>query len=100
MNELVGRPTVLGTLVVNISGAFALGFLLAATEGRFTIPPLWRTVGAVGFLGAYTTFSTLMFDSFDRVDAGEPLTAAMNLAVSVLIGFIAVYIGTVAGRGI
>jgi CrcB protein len=97
-NDLVGRPTVLGTLVVNLSGAALLGFLLAVTEGRFSIPAIWRTAGAVGFLGAYTTFSTLIFESFDRIDSGEPLAAATNIAGSVLLGLLAVYVGTVAGR--
>jgi CrcB protein len=100
VNDLVGRPTVLGTLVVNLSGAFALGLLMAFTEDRLSIPPLVRTTAAVGFLGAYTTFSTLMFESFNKVDMGDTSTAVINLAGSVVLGFVAVYLGTIVGRSI
>ena len=98
VNDVVGRPTVLGTLVVNLSGAFALGVLMAVTENRLSIPPIVRTTGAIGFLGAYTTFSTLMFESFDRVDMGDAYTAVINVVASVVLGFIAVYSGVVLGR--
>ena len=100
VNELLGRPSVLGTLIVNLSGAFLLGLLLATTADRDVISPAWRTAGAVGFLGAYTTFSTLMFDSISRVEAGDVAAAVANLAASVCLGLIAVYAGLVLGRAV
>jgi CrcB protein len=100
VNDLVGRPTVLGTLIVNLSGALALGLLMAYTEDHLSIPPLVRTTVAVGFLGAYTTFSTLMFESFDRLDMGDASAAILNVVGSVVLGFIAVYVGTIVGRSI
>ena len=98
VNDLAGRPTVLGTLAVNISGAFVLGLFLAITEERYLSSGPWRTVGAVGFLGAYTTFSTLMFESVDKLETGDILTAVTNLAASVALGLIAVYLGLSLGR--
>ena len=55
---------------------------------------------SVGFLGAYTTFSTLMFESVDRMETGDVATGVANVAGSVIIGLIAVYAGLTAGRTI
>ena len=100
VNDAIGRPTVLGTFVVNISGAFLLGLVLALTEDRFLTTGPWRTMLSVGFLGAYTTFSTLMFESVDRMETGDVATGIANVAGSVIIGLIAVYAGLTAGRAI
>ena len=100
VNDLLGRPTLLGTLAVNLSGAFLLGLFLALTEERFVLSGHWRTVGAVGFLGAYTTFSTLMFESVDRLETGDILTAITNLGGSVLLGLVVTYLGLAAGRSL
>ena len=100
VNDAIGRPTVLGTMVVNLSGAFVLGLFLALTEERYLVSGPWRTMGAVGFLGAYTTFSTLMFESVDRLETGDILTATANLVGSVLLGLIATYLGLTLGRAV
>jgi CrcB protein len=100
VNDALGRPTVMGTLVVNLSGAFVLGLFLALTEERYLVSGPWRTMGAVGFLGAYTTFSTLMFESVDRLETGDILTATANLVGSVLLGLIATYLGLTLGRAV
>jgi CrcB protein len=98
--DFVGRPTLWATFVVNISGAFVLGLLIAISEGRWEISPLTRTVLAVGFLGAYTTFSTLMFESVDRAESGEYLVAAANIVGSVATGILASYAGLSLGRAV
>jgi CrcB protein len=54
-----------GTFVVNITGSFALGFLVAAFAHRFVVHPDLRIVITVGFLGTYTTFSTLTLETFE-----------------------------------
>ena len=100
VNNLAGRPTVLGTMLVNVSGAFVLGLFLAATTDRFALSPSWRVIGAVGFLGAYTTFSTLMFESVDRLQTGDIATAIANLGASVTLGLIATYAGITLGRAL
>ena len=98
--QLLSRPTVLGTLVVNISGAFIVGLFLTATAERFPLSEQWRTAGAVGFLGAYTTFSTLMLDSYGRFEGGDLAVAVANLTASVLLGLLAVYLGLALGRSL
>jgi CrcB protein len=52
------------TLVVNVSGSFALGFLLSLALARASFPPGLQLLAGVGFLSSYTTFSTLMWDTF------------------------------------
>lgn len=93
-------PTVLGIFVVNITGALALGLLLGMTEERIEVPALTRSALAIGFLGAYTTFSTLMFESVDLAEQGSWATAALNAGGSVVVGLVAVYAGLAVGRSI
>ena len=83
----------LGTLIVNLSGCFVLGFFYALAGERGSAH--LRLGVAVGFVGAYTTFSTLMFDSSSLVQKGEVYKAAVNLLVSLVVGFAAVRLGAV-----
>jgi CrcB protein len=100
VTNALGRPTVLGTLLINVTGAFLLGLFLALTDERMTIPLYWRPIIATGFLGAYTTFSTLMFESFSRFESGDLATAGANLLASVALGLIATYLGLTLGRAL
>jgi CrcB protein len=93
-------PTVLGTFVVNITGALVLGVFLGVSEERFVPPALARTAVAIGFLGAYTTFSTLVFETVDLAEAGSVATAFLNIGGSVAAGLAAVYAGLMIGRAI
>ena len=88
----------LGILVVNLSGAFALGVLAALIVDRGVLPADLRAPLLVGFLGAYTTFSTLMLDSWRLVEDGLPILAVANLAGSTVLGIVAVVAGLWLGR--
>lgn len=78
----------LGTIVVNLTGAFALGVVVgAAVDGG-----AYRLV-ATGAIGAYTTFSTWMFESQRLGEDGELRLSAVNLAVSLVAGVVAIWIG-------
>ena len=90
----------LGILVVNLSGAFILGFLAAVIIDRGLLPSDLRAPLIVGFLGAYTTFSTLMLDSWRLFEDGLPALAALNLVGSMLLGIVAVVGGLWLGRAI
>jgi CrcB protein len=91
-------PTVLGTFIVNVTGALALGLFVGVTEERFMLPALARPAIAIGFLGGYTTFSTLMFETIDLAESGSYLTAALNASGSVAGGLAAMYAGLTLGR--
>ncbi len=100
MNEVTGRPSVLGTLIANLTGALMLGLLLGFIEERAELPAFWRWFGAVGFLGAYTTFSSFMFESVDRLENGEVFFVFAYIAGSVVVGLMLAYGGMVAGRSL
>jgi fluoride exporter len=81
-----------GTLIVNLSGSFVLGWFaaLAATRANFSEP--LRLAVATGFVGAYTTFSTFALES-DQLLRHSPWLAALNLVGSVVLGLLAVRLG-------
>ncbi len=98
--RVVGRPTILGTMVVNLIGCFVIGLVMALALDRHSISNTARLALTVGFLGAFTTFSTLMFDSVHSLETGDALLAAANVGVSVTLGLILVYGGLSAGRAL
>jgi CrcB protein len=88
----------LGILVVNLTGAFLLGLLAALIIERGLLPSELRSPLLVGFLGAYTTFSTLMLDSWRLVEDGLPVLGAANLVGSMVLGIVALGAGLWLGR--
>ena len=93
-------PTVLGTFAVNVSGALLLGLFLGLTEERWMAPGLARTAIAIGILGAYTTFSTLAYETVDLAESGSTATALLSIGGSVAAGLAAVYAGLTLGRAL
>ncbi len=87
-----------GTLVVNITGSFLLGLLFALATERGVLPADIRGPVMVGFIGAYTTFSTLVLESWRLVEDGSTALALANLGGSVLLGVVAVVAGLTIGR--
>ena len=92
----VGFPY--GTLLVNVTGCFLIGLLNGLGESRFPISPEVRLFAAVGFLGAYTTFSSFGLESINLLRAGSFGLAALNVLGNFLLGFSAVILGLYAGR--
>ena len=88
----------LGTLIINVSGSFVVGFFLAVLSERVNIHPNWRLAVAVGFVGAYTTFSTFEYETFRLLENGILTGGLMNVLASLILGFVAVWGGIVAGR--
>ena len=87
-----------GTLVVNASGCFLLGFVFTVLTERFLPHPTVRAAITIGFLGAYTTFSTFAFETMRLAEDGAVLHAAGNAVASLGAGLVAVYAGTWLGR--
>ncbi|HEU0074385.1 MAG TPA: CrcB family protein [Dehalococcoidia bacterium] len=100
VNEVAGRPSILGTLLANLTGAFVLGLLIAATENRLELNSVTRAAIAVGFLGSYTTFSTFMFESVTRLENGEVLLVLAYVAGSIVLGLALTYAGLQVGRAV
>jgi CrcB protein len=87
-----------GTMVINVSGSFVIGFFLVLTTERFVVHPNWRLFFAVGFLGAYTTFSTFSFETATLFQNGSWSLGLANVFWSVVLGLVAVLAGMALGR--
>jgi CrcB protein len=90
----------LGTLVVNMSGSLLLGFLFALAIERGVLPASVRGPLLVGFIGAYTTFSTLMLESWRLIEDGAVGLGLANLVGSMVIGMIVLVVGLQVGRAL
>jgi CrcB protein len=86
-----------GTFVINISGCFLIGLsmpLLARTmASRY-----WLYLLPIGFIGAYTTFSTFEYETFRALTDGQLAVGLLNVAMSVVVGFVMVWLGAVIAR--
>ena len=87
----------LGTFIINISGSLFLGWFLTYV-GRHHVSDTTRLAIGVGFVGAYTTFSTFMYESNRLMDDGAGLEATLNLIGSLVVGIIAVRLGIMLAR--
>lgn len=95
-----GKSFPLGTFVINITGSFLIGLLMSLLTERFMVNPQWRLFLVVGFLGAYTTFSTFEYETGALLRDGEWLFACANVVLSVLAGFVALKLGEILARSI
>ena len=89
-----------GTLLINVTGSFILGAFIAVITDRLALDPRWRLFFAVGFLGAYTTFSTYTFETIQLVLAGSWWPAVLNLLASNALGLGAALLGVALARSL
>lgn len=88
----------LGTFIINITGSLFLGWFLTYAD-RHILSDTMKMAIAVGFVGAYTTFSTFMFESNGLVRDGLTLQAIINIVGSIAVGLLAVRAGIWIGQG-
>ena len=87
-----------GTFVVNMTACLILGFSLTWLGRHTEINPAWRFLIPIGFVGAYSTFSTFEWEAFTALQTGTFLIAALYVSLSVLLGLIAVWLGVLLAR--
>jgi len=87
----------LGTFIINVSGSFLIGFILTLLA-RTTASAYWRYLIPIGFIGAYTTFSTFEYETLRAIQDGQLVTGLLNVGLSLVFGFIAVWAGASIGR--
>ena len=88
----------LGTLVVNVVGCFAIGFLMMIFEERFLVNPSLRIFLTIGILGGFTTFSSFGYETISLLRDGELAFAAINIFASVAVCLLSAYVGTLLGK--
>lgn len=86
------------TFLINITGAFLLGFLNILFIERLNVSPLWRLGIGVGFLGAFTTFSTFGNEVISLLEGGHLMTAGLYTILSIAVGFTGVALGVSLAR--
>jgi fluoride exporter len=95
-----GRNFPMGTFVINVSGSFFIGLLMVLFTERYLVNPQWRLLLVVGFLGAYTTFSTFEYETGSLLKDGEWMMAMLNVVGSVVAGFVALKMGEVIAKAL
>lgn len=96
--SLLGRAFPYGTLVVNVTGSLAMGFLYVVLLDRMTVAPEVRAALLVGLLGAFTTFSTFSIETLNLIEQADFTKAALNMLVSVVACVLACWLGVQLGR--
>ncbi len=93
-----GESFPFGTLLVNISGSFVIGFFATLTgpDGRVLAAPSFRQFFMIGVCGGYTTFSSFSLQTLNLANDGEWLYAGFNIVFSVVLCLVAVWLGHLA----
>ena len=98
--RLFGQSFPVGTLAVNIVGAFCIGLIMEFSLRSTLISPALRIGLTVGFLGGLTTFSTFSYETFRLLEDGEFVIAAVNVLTSVLLCLFFTWAGIIAARAL
>jgi CrcB protein len=98
IQRLAGAEFPLGTLVINVTGSFLLGFLYRYATDSAAITPELRAMLTIGLCGGYTTFSTFSYETVRLLEDGEFGRASLYVLLSVGISVAAVMLGILAGR--
>jgi fluoride exporter len=87
-----------GTFLINCTASFLLGFIITLLAEKTHWTPNLRFLIPIGFIGGYSTFSTFEYETFRIFQEGELLIALLNVILSIVVGFAAVWLGVIAGR--
>jgi CrcB protein len=100
VSRLIPSTFPLGTLVINITASFILGFFLIWTSERVLADPRWRLFIAVGFCATYSTYSSFAFETFALFEKGQMALAALNILGTNVVCLIAVMLGAMLARSL
>lgn len=93
-----GRDFAWGTLSVNVLGSFVMGLVAVLLVDKFVVSTELKAFIVVGFLGAFTTFSTFSIETLQYIQIGEISKAFFNMAVSLITCLLAVWLGVMTAK--
>jgi fluoride exporter len=96
--KVLGPVFPYGTLIINISGSFLVGWFMIWTTERVLVDPRWRLLLVVGFCGGFTTFSSYAFESMAYFEQGQWLLMATNILANNLLCLAAAVAGMALAR--
>lgn len=89
-----------GTLIINISACLIIGFSLEVLNRHANVNPAFRYLIPIGFIGAYSTFSTFEWEIFSNLNSGAFWIAIVYVTASIVSGLIAVALGAALGKAL
>lgn len=96
IHRIAGAGFPYGTLIVNLTGCFLVGFLTSIAEEKWVLSEDMKLLLVIGFCGAFTTFSALIVETTHLVKTGEELKALFNVLASVVLGLAIFRLGILA----
>ncbi len=100
VNKIVPLDFPAGTLFVNAVGSFILAFFTILSIEKLSLDPSWRLFFAVGFLGAFTTFSTFSYETLMLIHDGEYIKALVNIFSNNILSISLAFLGFILARSI
>ncbi|MDH5545325.1 MAG: fluoride efflux transporter CrcB [Gammaproteobacteria bacterium] len=98
VHSVLGRGFPYGTLTANVLGSLLIGVLFVFLVERIDASPEWRAFLVVGFLGAFTTFSSFSLETMNLLTQGEAGKAMLNVVLSVSLCLVATWAGILLAR--
>ncbi len=97
VSEWLGHEFPYGTLTVNTLGCLVIGLIASAAKHAVTLSHESQAFWMIGLLGAFTTFSTMIYDSWRLLQDGQSWIAMTNILIAVIFGFLAIWLGSELG---